>query len=138
MRSAADDDLSTDFNPIVKLANETGTPLHLWEGDTIIIDENGNVVDLDHSNQALRFVWKILEKAIEFSRTKTDELDPSASLHDFFVEECDRMISNGEMSSEEKHLVVGMAQMWGAYVGDRVKRQSLKFFFLEDCIHGGT
>lgn len=28
--------------------------------------------------------------------------------------------------------------MWGAYVGDGVELQSLKFFYLEDCIEGGT
>ena len=26
--------------------------------------------------------------------------------------------------------------MWGAYVGSPVERQSLKFFFLEECIEG--
>ena len=34
-------------------------------------------------------------------------------------------------------LVLGMSEMWGAYVGDRVDLQSLKYFFLEDCIDGG-
>ena len=34
-------------------------------------------------------------------------------------------------------LVLGMSQMWGAYVGDRVELQSLKYFYLEDCIEGG-
>ena len=31
---------------------------------------------------------------------------------------------------------LGMAQMWGAYVGSPVQRQSLKFFWLEECIEG--
>ena len=34
-------------------------------------------------------------------------------------------------------LVLSMSQMWGAYVGDRVELQSLKYFYLEDCIEGG-
>ena len=41
------------------------------------------------------------------------------------------------MTAKERELVLGMSQMWGAYVGDPVDRQSLKFFFLEDCINGG-
>ena len=41
------------------------------------------------------------------------------------------------MTAKERELVLGMSQMWGAYVGDSVDRQSLKFFFLEDCINGG-
>ena len=41
------------------------------------------------------------------------------------------------MNEQEMELVLGMSQMWGAYVGDRVDLQSLKYFFLEDCIDGG-
>lgn len=37
----------------------------------------------------------------------------------------------------EDWFVIGMSQMWAAYVGDPVDRQSLKFFFLEDRINGG-
>lgn len=41
------------------------------------------------------------------------------------------------MNQHEMELVLGMAEMWGAYVGDRVELQSLKYFYLEDCIEGG-
>ena len=58
------------------------------------------------------------------------------------------------MTARQAALVKGMGEMWGAvsslhsshhlafeliysqYVGDRVERQSLKFFYLEDCING--
>lgn len=30
------------------------------------------------------------------------------------------------------------AHMWGAFVGDPIECQSLKFFFLEETIDGGT
>ena len=42
-----------------------------------------------------------------------------------------------ERSKANRDLVLGVAQMWGAYVGDGVDRQSMKYFFLEDCIGGG-
>ncbi|KAK5150390.1 hypothetical protein LTR16_012680, partial [Cryomyces antarcticus] len=29
-----------------------------------------------------------------------------------------------------------MAEMWGAFVGTSIQRQSLKFFWLEECIEG--
>lgn len=41
------------------------------------------------------------------------------------------------MNTREVETVLGMSQMWGAYVGDHVEIQSLKFFYLEDCIEGG-
>ena len=41
------------------------------------------------------------------------------------------------MTEREVEVVLGMSHMWGAYVGDRVERESLKYFYLEDCIAGG-
>ncbi|KAI4255046.1 MAG: hypothetical protein L6R42_006934 [Xanthoria sp. 1 TBL-2021] len=36
------------------------------------------------------------------------------------------------MTERERELILGLAKMWGAYVGDDVELQSLKFFYLED------
>jgi len=47
------------------------------------------------------------------------------------------MVDCGHWTGYQKTLVLSMSEMWGAYVGDRVERQSLKFFFLEDCIESG-
>ena len=128
---------STGFNPIVELAKETATPLHLWKENTLLVDSAGQLVDAEHANNALKRVWDILEMAIDFSTANSKDIDPSTSLYDYFAGECTGLVRTGEMSGYEKELVLGMAQMWGAYVGDRVERQSLKFFFLEDCIGGG-
>ncbi|KAI9678030.1 MAG: hypothetical protein M1817_005974 [Caeruleum heppii] len=35
-----------------------------------------------------------------------------------------------------KDQLLWMAEMWGAFVGDPVQRQSLKYFWLEECIEG--
>jgi hypothetical protein len=74
---------------------------------------------------------------MEFSTANSGDVDSLTSLYDFFTDECEKMSSDGNLSEYEKGLVLGMAEMWGAYVGDGVKRQSLKFFFLEDCIESG-
>ena len=36
------------------------------------------------------------------------------------------------------NLLLQMAELCGAFVGSPVYRQSLKFFWLEECIDGGT
>lgn len=41
------------------------------------------------------------------------------------------------MEEEDKELVCQMAEMWGAYVGDPVSRQSLRFAWMEGCCGGG-
>lgn len=128
---------STGFNPIVELAKETGTPLHRWQESTLLVDDKGLLIGSLEANKALKRVWEILESAIEHSTNRSDELDPSASLYSFFKNSCDQAVHNGEMTSGEAELVLGMSQMWGAYVGDGVELQSLKYFYLEDCIEGG-
>ncbi|EPE33393.1 FAD/NAD(P)-binding protein [Glarea lozoyensis ATCC 20868] len=123
-----------DDNPIIKLAKETDTPLHQWTENTLLVDSDGNLVNSDQANEALSRVWGVFEKAMEFSTTNSSNVDSSTSLYDFFTDECEKMSSSGNWNEYEKGLVLGMAEMWGAYVGDGVRRQSLKFFFLEDCI----
>jgi hypothetical protein len=41
-------------------------------------------------------------------------------------------------SEEDQKLLMGMVEMWGCYVGDRVERQSLKFAWMEECCGGGN
>jgi Flavin containing amine oxidoreductase len=123
-------------NPIVKLAQETDTPLHVWKENTLMLDGDGRPVDPDLANRALKRVWDILELALEHSRSDSANLDPHLSLYDEFTAVTRAQMEKGEISNYERELVLGMAQMWGAYVGDSVDRQSMKFFFLEDCIEG--
>ena len=128
---------STGYNPIVEMAKQTGTPLHHWKESTLLVDEEGNLVASLEANKALNRVWEILEAAIEHSTNNSPKIDYSASLYSFFRDWCEQAVRSGDMSEQEAKLVLGMSQMWGAYVGDHVELQSLKYFFLEDCIAGG-
>ena len=121
----------------MELAKQTATPLHLWEQNTILVDDYGQLVCKDIANKTLERVWDTLAKAVDYSAIHTDALDPSKSLYDFFTAECQGMIRDGIVPESDAELFLGMAHMWGAYVGDRIERQSLKFLFLEDCIEGG-
>ena len=129
--------MSTGFNPIIELAKETGTPLHRWKESTVIVDSEGHSVSSRDANNALKQVWNILEEAMDHSTKDSASIHSSESLYDFFKSWCDKECRRGRMSGQEAKLILGMSQMWGAYVGDRVERQSLKFFYLEDCIEGG-
>ena len=42
-----------------------------------------------------------------------------------------------EDQKEDEELLLQMSEMWGAYVGDPVTRQSLRFAYLEECCGGG-
>ncbi|KAL8805991.1 MAG: hypothetical protein Q9182_001648 [Xanthomendoza sp. 2 TL-2023] len=128
---------STGYNPIIELAKETGTPLHRWKESTLMFDGEGHLVGTADANKALKRVWEILETASEYSKKYGDKSDSSTSLYRFYQDWCSWAIQSGDIDQREAELILGMSQMWGAYVGDRVERQSLKFFYLEDCIEGG-
>ena len=89
------------------------------------------------AGNALRQVWEILEEAIEHSTKDSASIQSASSLYDFFQEKCSHAFERSEMTERDVELVLDMSQMWGAYVGDRVEAQSLKYFYLEDCIDGG-
>ena len=119
------------------MANETKTPLHRWEESTLLVNSEGCLVAPTEANKALSRVWDILEEAIKHSTKCNKEIDSSVSLYTFFEDWCKRAVLRGETTQQEVELILGMSHMWGAYVGDRVEQQSLKYFFLEDCIEGG-
>ena len=101
-----------------------------------MIDRHGGLIPSASANEALAIVWEIIEKAIDYSNSTSDTIDPSTSLYDFFTQQCKSMVQSGELAPADEEVVLRMSEMWGAYVGDRVERQSLKFFFMEDCIEG--
>lgn len=103
-----------------------------------MVDDGGRLVPSQEANQALKQVWEILDNASEHSTDQGDEIHPSASLYSFFEDSCNSAVACGDMTERGRELVLFMSQMWGAYVGDSVELQSLKFFYLEDCIEGGT
>ena len=129
--------MSTGYNPIVELAKETGTPLHHWKESTVLVDSEGHLVSSKDANNALKQVWNILGEAMDHSTKSSARIHSSESLYGFFKSWCDEEYRRGRMTAQEVKLTLGMSQMWGAYVGDRVERQSLKFYYLEDCIEGG-
>lgn len=135
--SLQSDNTSTGFNPIVELAKETGTPLHQWKESTLLIDGEGSLLAQSEANKILKQVWEILEEAIEYSKDSSEQIDPASSLYTFFQAWCDRALQSGRLTEGEAKIILGMSQMWGAYVGDGVELQSLKYFYLEDCIEGG-
>lgn len=42
-----------------------------------------------------------------------------------------------DVRDQKRKLCLQLSDMWGAFVGGNVKRQSLKFFWLEECLEGG-
>ena len=78
-------------------------------------------------------IWDTVVEAFQHSNDHSNSIESSKSLLDFFEEKYD----NVEIAPWKRQIILQGAHMWGAFVGDPISRQSLKFFFLEECIEGG-
>lgn len=78
-------------------------------------------------------VWEIISEAFKYSNQNSASIPPEKSLVDFFRS----AIREKALDEPSSDLVLQMAQLWGAFVGEPIEKQSLKFFWLEECIEGG-
>lgn len=129
----------TDDNPILELARETGTEVMSWDGRQSVFDQLGGQVSEAEAAAYTEQVWAIIERAMALSNSESASIPAEKSLYDFFEEQVVQMFpaeGDGEAADAKRRAVLHLAEMWGAFVGSPIQRQSLKFFWLEECIDG--
>lgn len=85
-------------------------------------------------------VWGIIEQAMKYSEDESAKIPANESLYDFFKKKVPELIPQemegvGDVERKRED-VLDMSEMWGAFVGSPIERQSLKYFWLEECIDG--
>ncbi|KAK4138894.1 FAD/NAD(P)-binding domain-containing protein [Trichocladium antarcticum] len=127
----------TTDNPIMDLVRETKTPTGAWDNQTHVFDEDGQLLPLEEGEKYSTMMWNIIEDAFEYSNKHGSEIDPDRTLLDFFHEKIPERMPDTEAGYErQRRILVQMAELWGNFVGSPLSRQSLKFFWLEECIEG--
>jgi len=116
------------------IADVTQTVVHDLEGKNIAISRNGQLISEQVVTKVSEFMWATIEEAFEHSNAHGDSIPPERSLFDFFQEK----VQQTKFSQTEKQMCLDACKLWGAYVGDPIERQSLKFFRLEECIDGSA
>ncbi|KFY14625.1 hypothetical protein V492_02509 [Pseudogymnoascus sp. VKM F-4246] len=122
-----------DKHPIRDLATETGTPLHHWNNRQNIFTSSGKLLPAEKSSELSTLLWDIIEEAFEYSAKNGKDIPASASLYDFVQTKVKEKLPERE---EDQNLVLAMSEMWGAYVGHPVTKQSLRFSWMEECCAG--
>ncbi len=89
------------------------------------------LVDSRVSEEQSRKVWEIIEEAFEYSRK--NEIPSDRSLLDFVNS---RLYEEGYSKTDTRQMLQ-IAEVWGDVIGEPIKRQSLKFFWLEQSIDSG-
>lgn len=117
----------------MNLAKQTETALSAAEDSACVFDQNGEVISNEKATELLDLVWEIIRDAFKYSNQDCANISPERSLKDFFMDQ----VREKGLSEEDQMLVLQMAEMWGAFIGDPLERQSLKYFWLEECLDGG-
>lgn len=144
----------TKDNPILDLVRATETVISSHDVDEegndlggATFDVEGAILPLDEGEALSTMMWMIVEEAFVHSNANCSTIDPGESLYDFFLQRLDAHIPAAAASATEaeveavakkRKLVLQMSDFWGAYVGSPVGRQSLKYYWLEESIEGGT
>ncbi|KAG9255837.1 uncharacterized protein F5Z01DRAFT_635458 [Emericellopsis atlantica] len=127
----------TKDNPILDIVNETKTDVGSWDTRSYAFDEFGGLFDVAKSDMYADIMWDIVQDAFKHSNDFSAEINEKESLHDFFTEKMAEKIPETDQDWQMKrHIVMQMSELWGAFVGSPIERQSLKFFWLEECIEG--
>ncbi|KOS23113.1 Lysine-specific histone demethylase 1 -like protein 3 [Escovopsis weberi] len=127
----------TDDNPILDLAKQTGTAVGVWDSKASLYDELGTLYSDKAGEEYSTVMWDIIQDAFQHSNQSCADIDPSLSLLDFFRERVKERIPDTEPGFEEKRdIVLRLSQSWGNFIGSPIAKQSLKFFWLEECIEG--
>ncbi|KAK0710668.1 hypothetical protein B0H67DRAFT_583178 [Lasiosphaeris hirsuta] len=128
---------SDEPHPVYKLATDTATPLHYWNNKQLIYDSLGRTLPAEQSERLSTLLWEIIEEAFKFSEKARDEdggkgIPSHDSLQDFIRRRAEEVVSD----EGERKLLVQISEVFGAYVGEPVGKQSLRFAWMEECCGG--
>ncbi|EAQ85762.1 hypothetical protein CHGG_07015 [Chaetomium globosum CBS 148.51] len=127
----------TTENPIMDLVKETKTTVGVWDNHSCVYDEDGQLLPPEEGEKYSTLMWNIIEAAFEHSNKHGANIDPGRSLLDFFQEEVVKRIPDSQEGYQrQRQILLQMAELWGNFVGSPLSTQSLKFFWLEECIEG--
>ena len=128
----------TDNNPILDLAKATNTTTMNWDGRQSVVDALGKYLSDKEATENTEIVWSIIVQAMKYSNEHSATIDPKKSLYNFFEEAVEKQFLdiNEEEAKQKRQTILQMSEMWGAFVGSEIQKQSLKFFWMEECIDG--
>ncbi|KAI1345052.1 FAD/NAD(P)-binding domain-containing protein [Xylariaceae sp. FL0016] len=126
----------TDNNPILGLAKETNTTAGSFNRSSVV-SETGQLLSPKDGAFYSDMMWDIIGAAFSYSNQHSADIDPQESLWQFFEREVSRRVPQDSSDSDRRQKILyQLAETWGAFVGSHVRKQSLKFFWLEECIEG--
>ena len=78
-------------------------------------------------------MWTTIEGAFDFSQNNSASIPVTKSLYDYFKDK----LAETNFTPAEKEAALELSKLWGSYIGSPIVRQSLKSFWMVDCLVGG-
>ncbi|KAK3320464.1 flavin-containing amine oxidase [Cercophora scortea] len=122
----------TDDNPVLKIAQKTNTQLCAAQDTMHVFESDGTIMPPDLAASGLETVWEFIEDAFKYSNEACLDISPDLTLKDFFR----KKLAESSLSDHQKARVLLLGEMWGSFIGDSWERQSLRWFWLEECLDG--
>lgn len=128
----------TANNPILDLANDTGTVIHSWGERQAAFDSSGARLSEVQVSELSDAFWGIISDAFQISNDQHDEIPAGKSLWDFVKEQSRLKFTDDRpgVADGKRELLLQTAEEWGCFVGSPIQTQTLKFFWLEECVEG--
>ena len=124
------------------LARDTGTVTHSWDGRQALFDPKGSRVPDEEAAHYYEAFWTIIADAFKYSHEQSSSIPANQSLLDFFKAKISETLGKDDgvdvKSPEAEALMLRLAESWGPIVGSPTDMQSLKFFWLEECLEGAN
>lgn len=117
--------------------------LHHWNSKQLVYDTQGNPLPDEKADRLLTLLWEIIAEAFKVgiaarvdhggNDCNANSIPKDESLLDFI-----KTRALVELQDEdERDILLHMSESWGAYVGEPVSKQSLRFAWMEECCAGG-
>lgn len=130
----------SDNNPILDLARKGGVRLHSWDETIHMIDVDGQPLSEEDSGLYSQLMWDdgLVSAAFKHSNEQGSKIPADQSLADFFATKSQDFFQDCTPSeaSQRRKTLLNVTKMWGAYVGSGAEKQSMRYFWLEECIEG--
>lgn len=124
-------------NPLVDLADKTGSVTSACGAVYSIFDGSGRYMDKKVARVLYEQVWEVLEEMIVYSRREYAEISPEATMREFFEERVKQLCITGRVSPSNAAVINMIVEMWGAFMGADYQVQSLKNMWLDQGVDGG-
>lgn len=123
----------TKGNPMSRLAERTRTAIMEPEEGSIVVDTIGKRRTVEESSELDAEFWATIVEAFKYSDENSATINVETSLFDYLSQVWSSKLGGDNDRTQD---LKDDSRMWGQFVGSPIDRQSLKFFFLEECLEG--